>query len=509
MTRPLKYFRERLHNSFEARDKPVFHDQRAFLASLEKDGDLKRIQNMVSPHLEITEICHHSLKQNGPALLFENTGEGDIPVIGNLFGSTRRIAKAIGLNTIQDLRDIGQQLAFLKAPLLPTGFKDAMKKLPNFHQLAYVNPQIIEHPPCQQIVIEKEDVDLSKLPIQTCWPDDAGKLISFGLVITRGPKQARLNIGIYRQQLIGRNQLIMRWLAHRGGAIDFHEWKQAHPGKRFPVAVAIGADPATTLAAVTPVPDSLSEFQFAGLLRGAKSRVARCLTHDLQVPATAEIILEGYIEPDLMMDEGPFGDHTGYYNSVEKFPVFTVERITQRRNPVYQATYMGRPPNDEPSVLAAALNEMFIPLLQEQFPEIIDFYLPPEACSYRLAVVSIKKSYPGHARRVMLGIWSWLRQFTYTKFIIVTDDDIDVRNWNEVIWAMTTRMDPIRDTVQIENTPVDYLDFASPVSGLGSKMGFDATHKWDAETNRTWGRPISMSEDVRTRMDTLWAELGI
>jgi 4-hydroxy-3-polyprenylbenzoate decarboxylase len=509
MTRTLKFFRDRISSSLQTRDKPVYHDQREFLAALEQSGDLKRIQQVVSPELEITEVCHRSLKQDGPALLFEHPDDSVIPVVGNLFGSTRRVAQAVGLKNIQDLREIGQQLAFLKTPALPTDLRDAMNKLPQFRRLTHVNPQVIEDPPCQQVVIEGDDVDLAQLPIQTCWPDDAGKLISFGLVITRGPARPRQNIGIYRQQVISRNQVIMRWLSHRGGAIDFREWKQAHPGERFPIAVAIGADPATTLAAVTPIPDTISEFQFAGLLRGARSRVTKCLTHDLQVPATAEIILEGYVEPDLEMDEGPFGDHTGYYNSVEKFPVFTIERITHRHSPVYQATYMGKPPEDEPSILAAALNEMFIPLLQDQFPEIIDFYLPPEGCSYRLAVVSIKKAYLGHARRIMFGIWSWLRQFTYTKFIIITDDDIDVRNWSEVIWAMTTRMDPARDTVLVENTPVDYLDFASPVSGLGSKLGFDATSKWPGESDRRWGRPIKMTDEVRKRVDSLWDELGI
>jgi 4-hydroxy-3-polyprenylbenzoate decarboxylase len=509
MTRPLQFFRDRLSSSLQTRDKPVYHDQREFLAALEQNGDLKRVHQTVSPELEITEFCHRSLKQDGPALLFEHPDNSVIPVVGNLFGSTRRVAQAVGLNDIHDLREIGQQLAFLKTPALPTDLRDAMNKLPQFRRLTHVNPQLIEDPPCQQVVIEGDDVDLAQLPIQTCWPDDAGKLITFGLVVTRGPARPRQNIGIYRQQVISRNQVIMRWLSHRGGAIDFREWKQAHPGERFPIAVAIGADPATTLAAVTPIPDTISEFQFAGLLRGARSRVARCLTHDLQVPATAEIILEGYVEPDMEMDEGPFGDHTGYYNSVEKFPVFTIERITHRHNPVYQATYMGKPPEDEPSILAGALNEMFIPLLQDQFPEIIDFYLPPEGCSYRLAVVSIKKAYLGHARRIMFGIWSWLRQFTYTKFIIITDDDIDVRNWSEVIWAMTTRMDPARDTVMVENTPVDYLDFASPVSGLGSKLGFDATSKWPGESDRRWGRPIRMSDEVRKRVDTLWDELGI
>ncbi|MCH8073983.1 MAG: UbiD family decarboxylase, partial [Proteobacteria bacterium] len=418
-------------------------------------------------------------------------------------------AAAIGLDDSSALREVGKQLAFLKSPEFPNNVGDAISKLPYFRQLTHLNPLEAYRPSCQEVVIEGKNVDLSMLPIQTCWPDDAGKLITFGLVVTKGPHKKRLNIGIYRQQVIGRNRLIMRWLHHRGGAIDFEEFKAAHPGQRFPVAVAIGADPAITLAAVTPLPDTISEFQFAGLLRGAKTRIAGCLTHDLVVPATSEIVLEGFVEPDEMLDEGPFGDHTGYYNSVEKFPVFTVERITHRAQPVYQATYMGKPPEDEPSILSAALNEMFIPLLQDQFPEIVDFYLPPEGCSYRLAVVSIRKSYKGHAKRIMFGIWSYLRQFTYTKFIIVTDDDIDVRSWEQVIWAMTTRMDPARDTTLVENTPIDYLDFASPTSGLGSKIGFDATTKWPGETDRQWGRPIKMSSDVKNRVDKMWVELGI
>ena len=509
MIRPSQRLRERLSSAMETHDKPVFHSQREFLAALEAAGDLRRIRQPISPALEITEVCHRTLKQDGPALLFENPTGHTIPVVGNLFGSQHRVAQAIGLNNIADMRDIGQQLAFLKTPALPTGIGDALDKLPQFRKLTHVNPLEVDNPPCQEIVIEGDDVDLSSLPIQTCWPDDAGPLITFGLVVTLGPNKPRQNIGIYRQQVIGRNQVIMRWLHHRGGAIDFREWKDAHPGQRFPVAVAIGADPATTLAAVTPLPDTISEYQFAGLLRGARTRVSRCLTHDLQVPATAEIILEGYIEPDLELDEGPFGDHTGYYNSVERFPVFTIERITHRRDPVYQATYMGKPPEDEPSILAAALNEMFIPLLQDTFPEIVDFYLPPEGCSYRVAVISIRKAYKGHARRIMFGIWSWLRQFTYTKFIIVTDEDIDVRSWNQVIWAMTTRMDPARDTLMVENTPIDYLDFASPVSGLGSKIGFDATNKWPGETERDWGHPIHMTDEVKSRIDALWDELGI
>jgi 4-hydroxy-3-polyprenylbenzoate decarboxylase len=441
--------------------------------------------------------------------LFENPTEGAMPVVGNLYGTEQRVAAAIGLKESRALSELGHELAQLKSPALPKNVGGAIGKLPKIRKLAHLNPLQVDNPSCREVVLEKEDVDLSMLPIQTCWPDDAGKLVTFGLVVTKGPYKERLNIGVYRQQVIGRNRLIMRWLHHRGGAIDFEEFKAAHPGQRFPVAVAIGADPATTLAAVTPLPDTISEFQFAGLLRGAKTRIARCLTHDLVVPATSEIVLEGFVETDEMLDEGPFGDHTGYYNSVEKFPVFTVERITHRAQPVYQATYMGRPPEDEPSVLAASLNEMFIPLLQHQFPEIVDFYLPPESCSYRVAVVSIRKSYKGHARRIMFGIWSYLRQFTYTKFVIVTDDDIDVRSWKQVIWAMTTRMDPARDTTLVENTPVDYLDFASPISGLGSKIGFDATTKWPGETERQWGRPIIMSSDVKNRIDKMWAELGI
>ena len=506
--RPSEIIREKLSTLAEA-DRPVYHSQREFLRFLEQRGDLARVATPVSPAFEVTEICHRTIRKAGPALLFENPTEGDMPMVGNLYGTAQRVAATIGLDDAKELREFGKQLAFLKSPVLPDNLGDAISQLPKFRGLAHVNPLEEAKPSCQEVVIQGDDVDLSLLPIQTCWPDDVGKLITFGLVITKGPHKARHNIGIYRQQVIGRNRLIMRWLHHRGGAIDFSEFKAAHPGQRFPVAVVIGADPATTLAAVTPLPDTISEFQFAGLLRGAKTRVARCLTHDLVVPATAEIVLEGFIEPDEMLDEGPFGDHTGYYNSVEKFPVFTVERITHRTQPVYQATYMGKPPEDEPSVLSAALNEMFIPLLQEQFPEIVDFYLPPEGCSYRVAVVSIKKSYKGHARRIMFGIWSYLRQFTYTKFVIVTDDDIDVRSWKEVIWAMTTRMDPARDTTVVENTPIDYLDFASPTSGIGSKIGFDATTKWPGETNRQWGRPISMSSEVKQRVDEMWADIGI
>lgn len=482
---------------------------RKFLVDLERQGELKRISAMVNPCLEVTEICQRVLKSGGPALLFENPTGSKFPMLGNLFGTTRRVALAMGQDSLASLREIGEVLAFLKQPELPRGIRDTLKKVSTFKKLLDVTPKKLDTAPCQEIVIEGADVNLLNLPIQTQWPDDVGPLITFGLVITRGPYKERLNIGIYRQQLIDRNKVIMRWLPHRGGAQDFLEWQQASPGKRFPVAVVIGADPATMLAAVSPIPDTFSEFQFAGLLRGSRTEVVRCLGHDLDVPASAEFVLEGYIKPGDEADEGPFGDHTGYYNTVQPFPVFTIERITHRPQPIYHTTFMGRSPHDEPSILAMALNEIFIPLLQKQFPEIVDFYLPPEACSYRVAVVSIKKGYPGHARRIMFGIWSYLRQFTYTKFVIVTDDDIDVRDWKDVIWAISTRMDPARDTVMVENTPIDYLDFASPQPGLGSKMGFDATNKWPGETNREWGRPICMSKEVVSRIDKLWGELGL
>jgi 4-hydroxy-3-polyprenylbenzoate decarboxylase len=485
-----------------------FNDLRDFISYLEHAGELKRITTPVDPNLEMTEICDRTLKRGGPALLFENPVGSDIPVLGNLFGTPKRVAMAMGQDDVNALRDVGKLLAFLKEPEPPAGWKDLLEKAPKFKNALYLSPKEVRKPACQDVVIEEDDVDLTKLPIQTCWPEDAGPLVTWPLVITRGPHKARQNLGIYRMQLIGKSRLIMRWLAHRGGALDFREWQQAHPGEPFPVSVAIGADPATILATVTPVPDTLSEYGFAGLLRGAKTEVAKSLDNDLQVPASAEFVLEGHIAPGDMAPEGPFGDHTGYYNEVEHFPVFTVTKITHRKDPIYHSTYTGRPP-DEPAVLGVALNEVFVPILQKQYPEIVDFYLPPEGCSYRMAVVSMKKQYPGHAKRVMFGIWSFLRQFMYTKFIIVTDDDVDVRNWQDVIWAMTTRMDPARDTVMVENTPIDYLDFASPVSGLGSKIGFDATTKFDGETTREWGQPISMSDDVKQKVDSLWDELGI
>ena len=485
-----------------------YRDLREFIAMLEARGELKRVTAPVDPHLEMTEICDRTLRRGGPALLFENPTGHTVPVLANLFGTPLRVALGMGEESVTALREVGRLLAYLKEPDPPRGMKDAWRALPVFKKVLDMAPKTVRNAPCQEVVIEADDVDLSSLPVQTCWPEDAGPLITWPLVITKGPGKERVNLGIYRQQVIGRNRVIMRWLAHRGGALDFKDWSQAHPGRPFPVSVALGADPATILAAVTPVPDSLSELAFAGLLRGTRTELVASQTNDLPVPASAEFVLEGTIEAGDEAAEGPFGDHTGYYNEVEQFPVMTIERITHRRDPIYHSTYTGRPP-DEPAVLGVALNEVFVPLLQKQFPEITDFYLPPEGCSYRLAVVSMKKQYPGHAKRVMMGVWSFLRQFMYTKFIIVTDDDVDVRDWKDVIWAMTTRMDPARDTTIIEHTPIDYLDFASPVAGLGSKLGFDATTKLAGESDRRWGRPIRMSAEVRARVDGLWAALGI
>jgi 4-hydroxy-3-polyprenylbenzoate decarboxylase len=490
-----------------------YTDLRDFMAELEQRGELVRISTEVDPVLEMTEIADRTLRAGGPALLFENPKGCSIPVLVNLFGTQRRVALGMGREDVAALREVGELLAYLRQPDPPKGMRDAWNKAPVLKQVLNMAPKLIRNPPCQYHAQQGSEVDLYQLPIQTCWPGDAAPLVTWPLVITRGPNKERLNLGIYRMQLLGRNKLIMRWLSHRGGALDFRDWQLQYPGKRYPVAIALGADPATTLAAVTPIPDSISEYAFAGLLRGSKTELADCFTplcreHGLTVPATAEYILEGYLEPGELTEEGPFGDHTGYYNEVERFPVFTVEAITHRESPVYHSTYTGRPP-DEPAVLGVALNEVFVPVLQKQFPEIVDFYLPPEGCSYRLAVVTIRKEYPGHAKRVMLGIWSFLRQFMYTKFIIVTDEDVDARDWKDVIWAMTTRMDPRRDSVFIDNTPIDYLDFASPVAGLGSKVGFDATSKWPGETQREWGRPIAMDAAVKQRVDALWDQLGI
>jgi 4-hydroxy-3-polyprenylbenzoate decarboxylase len=485
-----------------------YADLRGFLAQLEGAGELKRVAAEVSPRLEMTEISDRVLRAGGPALLFERPAGHRIPVLANLFGSVQRIAAAMGVADAAALRDMGKLLAYLKEPEPPTGLRDLWDKFPLFRQVLNMAPRNRSDGPCHEIVWEGKEVDLSRLPVQTCWPGDAGPLITWGLTVTRGPAKPRQNLGIYRQQVLGRDRVIMRWLAHRGGALDFQDHQKANPGAAFPVAVVLGADPATTLAAVTPLPDTLSEYQFAGLLRGSRTELVKCIGSELQVPASAEMVLEGNIKPEDWADEGPFGDHTGYYNEVERFPVMTIERITMRRDPIYHSTYTGKPP-DEPAVLGAALNELFIPLLQKQFPEILDFYLPPEGCSYRLAVVRMKKQYPGHAKRVMMGVWSTLRQFMYTKFIVVCDEDIDVRDWKEVIWSIATRVDPARDTTLFENTPIDYLDFASPVSGLGSKLGIDATHKWPAETARRWGRPIVMDSEVRRKIDALWPGLGL
>jgi len=485
-----------------------YKDLRDFIAQLETMGELKRIQTEVDPTLEMTEICDRVLKAQGPAILFENPKGHSMPVLGNLFGTPKRVALGMGQESVEALREVGKLLAYLKEPDPPKGLKDAWDKLPLLKQVLNMAPKELSSAPCQEIVWEGNDVDLSRIPIQTCWPGDVAPLITWGLTVTRGPNKTRQNLGIYRQQVIGPNKVIMRWLAHRGGALDFREFNLLNPGKPYPLAVALGADPATILGAVTPVPDTLSEYQFAGLLRGAKTEVVKCIGNDLQVPASAEIVLEGAIHPGETALEGPYGDHTGYYNEQETFPVFTIDRITMRRNPIYHSTYTGKPP-DEPAILGVALNEVFVPLLQKQFPEITDFYLPPEGCSYRMAVVSMKKQYAGHSKRVMFGIWSFLRQFMYTKFIIVTDDDINVRDWKEVIWAITTRVDPVRDTLLVENTPIDYLDFASPISGLGGKMGLDATNKFPGETNREWGTPIVMDDAVKQRVDAMWQDLGI
>ncbi|MET0028778.1 MAG: 4-hydroxy-3-polyprenylbenzoate decarboxylase [Candidatus Thiodiazotropha sp.] len=485
-----------------------YKDLRDFIQQLESRGELKRISVEVDPNLEITEICDRTLRKAGPALLFEKVKGSRYPLLGNLFGTPERVAMGMGEESVEALREVGKLLAFLKEPDPPKGMKDAWEKLPVFRKVLDMAPKELRNAPCQAVSQEGEAVDLTQLPIQTCWPEDAAPLITWGLVVTRGPAKSRQNLGIYRMQRLGPNRVIMRWLAHRGGALDFRDWQAAHPGEPFPVAVALGADPATILGAVTPVPDTLSEYAFAGLLRGSRTEVVKCRGSDLQVPASAEFVLEGHIHPGDMAPEGPYGDHTGYYNEVDDFPVFTIDRITHREDPIYHSTYTGRPP-DEPAILGVALNEVFVPILQKQFPEIVDFYLPPEGCSYRMAVVSMKKQYPGHAKRVMMGVWSFLRQFMYTKFVIVVDDDVNTRDWNDVIWAMTTRMDPARDTTLVENTPIDYLDFASPVSGLGSKIGFDATNKWPGETHREWGRPIRMSDSVKQRVEQIWDQLGI
>lgn len=486
----------------------AYQDLRDFIDQLATRDLLRRVRLPIDPCLEMTEISDRVLRAAGPALLFESPKHHTIPVLTNLFGTPERVALGMGCEAVSDLRELGVQLAMLKEPDPPKSLREAWQKLPLVRQVMAMSPKVLKHGLCQTHSWQGAEVDLERLPIQTCWPGDVGPLITWGLVVTQGPEGGRQNLGIYRQQVIASNKVIMRWLAHRGGALDFQSWQQRRPGEKFPVSVVLGADPATLLAAVTPIPNALSEYAFAGLLRGSKTELVKCQSNDLMVPARAEFVLEGSIAPGEMATEGPFGDHTGYYNETEQFPVFTIDRITHRSDPIYHSTYTGRPP-DEPAVLGLALNELFVPLLRKQFPEIQDFYLPPEGCSYRMAVVTIKKAYPGHAKRVMMGVWSFLTQFMYTKFVVVVDDDINARDWKDVIWAMTTRMDPQRDTVVIENTPIDYLDFASPVAGLGSKMGFDATHKWPGETTRAWGETIQMSPEVKSRIDSLWDTLFI
>jgi 4-hydroxy-3-polyprenylbenzoate decarboxylase len=493
-----------------------YADLRDFLSQLEGAGELQRITVEVSPKLEMTEICERTLRSDGPALLFERPTGSSVPVLGNLFGTTQRVARAMGADDANALREVGELLAALKEPEAPTGLRSALGKVAQLKSALWdMSPREVKSAACQTIVWQGADVDLGHFPIQTCWPGDAGPLITWGLVVTRGPHKRRQNLGIYRQQVLSRNKVILRWLAHRGGALDFRDHSLVQPGQAFPVAVTLGADPATMLGAVTPVPDSLSEYQFAGLLRGAPTELVKCLSHELHVPANSEIVLEGHIQPDRSDPsgyesalEGPFGDHTGYYNEQERFPVLTIDRITMRPSPIYHSTYTGKPP-DEPAILGIALNEVFVPLLRRTFPEIADFYLPPEGCSYRMALVSMRKQYAGHAKRVMFGVWSFLRQFMYTKFVVVTDDDVNVRDWKEVIWAITTRVDPVRDTLLVDHTPIDYLDFASPVAGLGGKMGIDATNKWPGETQRQWGRPIKMDEQVKARIDAIWNQLGL
>ena len=512
-----------------------YRDLRDFMNALERCGELKRVAEPVSTRLEMTAVSDFVLRRNGPALWFQQPVGYKISALTNLFGTPKRVALGMGADDVSELRDVGRLLASLKEPEPPKGLKDAGKLLQMAKALWDMKPATTRSAPCQEVVLQGAEVDLGQLPVQLCWPDDAGPLITWGLVITRGPQggpaaRARQNLGIYRQQVIAKNRVIMRWLAHRGGALDFRDFALARPGQPFPIAVALGADPATILGAVTPVPDTLSEYQFAGLLRGSRTEVVDSSVGDagvmLQVPASAEIVLEGHIPPAaagytgiseqgvqlkeingyLHALEGPFGDHTGYYNEQDWFPVFEIARLTHRRDPIYHSTYTGKPP-DEPAVLGVALNEVFVPILQKQFPEIVDFYLPPEGCSYRMAIISIRKSYPGHAKRLMFGLWSFLRQFMYTKFIVVTDDDVDIRNWHDVIWAITTRVDPVRDTTLVDQTPIDYLDFASPVSGLGGKMGLDATNKWPGETQREWGRAIEPDVVATRRVEDIVAAL--
>ena len=497
----------------------AYKSLRDFIDKLEADGELIRITEPVSTVLEMTEIQRRMLAKGGPAVLFENVTKddgtpSDMPVLVNLFGTVKRVAMAVTFGgtertTGEELREVGETLAFLRQPEPPAGLKDAMDMLPIARQVLSMRPSTVKKAPCQEVVLTGDDIDLEKLPIQTCWPGEPAPLITWPLIVTKGPSEAKeddFNLGIYRMQRLSKNKTIMRWLKHRGGAQHHQRWKKDGKTEPLPAAAVLGADPGTILAAVTPVPDTLSEYHFAGLMRGKKAELVDCKTVPLKVPAEAEIVLEGHVSLDEYADEGPYGDHTGYYNSVERFPVFTITAITMREKPIYLSTFTGRPP-DEPSVLGEALNEVFIPLLQQQFPEITDFWLPPEGCSYRIAVISMKKAYAGHAKRVMLGAWSYLRQFMYTKWVIVVDDDVNARDWKDVWWAISTKMDPARDITVLENTPIDYLDFASPVSGLGSKIGLDATDKWDGETTREWGEVLDMDEDVVKRVDDLMGRL--
>ena len=499
----------------------AYRNLRDFIAVLEREGELVRVSEPVSSVLEITEICTRLLARGGPAVLFENViradGEGSaMPCLANLFGTVKRVAMGVTMEgknrtTAAELREVGELLAFLRSPAPPRGLREAMEMLPLARTVMGMRPQVVKRAPVQQIVLTGDDIDLTALPVQTCWPGEPAPLITWPLIVTKGPSKEReddFNLGIYRMQVLGKDRAIMRWLAHRGGAQHYRRWKAAGRPDALPACAVIGADPGLILAAVTPVPDTLSEYQFAGLLRGAKAELVPAKTQPLLVPAQAEIVIEGEVRLDEQADEGPYGDHTGYYNSVEPFPVFHVTAITMRRDPIYLTTHTGRPP-DEPSVLGEALNEVFIPLLRGQFPEITDFWLPPEGCSYRIAVVAMKKAYPGHAKRVMMGVWSYLRQFMYTKWVIVVDEDINARDWKDVMWSLSTRMDPARDITLIENTPIDYLDFASPESGLGSKIGLDATNKWPPETHREWGREIRMDPEVVEAVTAKWAKLGL
>jgi 4-hydroxy-3-polyprenylbenzoate decarboxylase len=498
----------------------AYKSLREFMSLLEGEDDLRRISRPVSTHLEMTEIQTRLLNRQGPAVVFENPVHADgrpseMPALANLFGTVERVARAVTLGgeprkSAAELREVGELLAFLRQPEPPRGFRDALEMLPVARSVLSMRPQTVRRAPCQEVVLEGDEIDLDRLPIQGCWPGEPAPLITWPLVVTKGPSDAKeddFNLGIYRMQKLGKDKTLMRWLKHRGGAQHYQRWKKSKP-EPLPAAAVLGADPGTILAAVTPVPDTLSEYQFAGLMRGRKAELVPCKTVPLKVPAEAEIVIEGHVLLDEDGPEGPYGDHTGYYNSVERFPVFQISAITMRKDPIYLTTFTGRPP-DEPSVLGEALNEVFIPLIRQQFPEIVDFWLPPEGCSYRIAVISMKKAYAGHAKRVMMGAWSYLRQFMYTKWVIVVDDDIDARDWKDVMWALSTRMDPARDTVMIENTPIDYLDFASPVSGLGSKIGLDATNKWDGETNREWGEKLFMEQDIIDKVDAMWGELGL